>query len=80
MLTNVHDKELRKQLVAEMQFLKPMLRENPCPFLIQARLRVSHICPLSGLWVPHFLEALTMFQFPRRSSTHTMMTTRHTLS
>ncbi|KAJ1486901.1 kinase-like domain-containing protein [Baffinella frigidus] len=35
MLTNVHDKELRKQLVAEMQFLKPLLRENPCPFLIQ---------------------------------------------
>lgn len=35
MLTNVWDKELRKQLVAEMQFLKPKLKESPCPFLIQ---------------------------------------------
>mmetsp|Transcript_35972 Transcript_35972/g.72176 ORF Transcript_35972/g.72176 Transcript_35972/m.72176 type:complete len:360 (+) Transcript_35972:33-1112(+) len=35
MLTNVWDKELRKQLVAEMQFLKPKLRDSPCPFLLQ---------------------------------------------
>ena len=31
----VHDKELRKQLVAEMQFLKPALREDPCVHLVQ---------------------------------------------
>eukprot|EP00283_Hemiselmis_rufescens_P008631 CAMPEP_0173421682 /NCGR_PEP_ID=MMETSP1357-20121228/2705_1 /TAXON_ID=77926 /ORGANISM="Hemiselmis rufescens, Strain PCC563" /LENGTH=343 /DNA_ID=CAMNT_0014384623 /DNA_START=6 /DNA_END=1033 /DNA_ORIENTATION=- len=35
MLTNVHDKELRKQLVAEMQFLRPTLREDPCVHLVQ---------------------------------------------
>jgi len=34
-LLNIHDKELRKQLVAEMQFLKPQLREDQCPHLVQ---------------------------------------------
>uniref|UniRef100_A0A7S4PJ77 mitogen-activated protein kinase kinase n=1 Tax=Guillardia theta TaxID=55529 RepID=A0A7S4PJ77_GUITH len=33
-LLNIRDKQLRKQLVAEMQFLKPMLAESPCPFLV----------------------------------------------